>query len=78
MRKLFSYSLHQTTVPVCFKAATVIPEEAQIESAERHSLRDSDVSRDADVGETGPYASEVSHQLQYGSTTVRLHGQPMH
>ena len=32
----------------------------------------SDVSGNAVVGVIGPYASEVCHQLQYGSTPARL------
>ena len=79
---LFNASLHQHTVPVCVKAATIIhnfcPEEAQSDSAVRLPPRGSDVSGDEGVGATGPYVFEVCHKLQYGSTPVRLQGQPMH
>ena len=61
----FNASLRQHTVPVCFKAATIISciEETQSESAERLPSRGSDFSGDEGVGATGPYISEVCHQL---------------
>ena len=38
----------------------------------------SHVSGDEDIRVTEPYISEVCHQLQHGSTAVRLQGKPMH
>ena len=48
-------------------------------SAERLLPRGFDVSGGEGVGATdSPYAREVCHQLQCGSTPVRLQGQPIH
>ena len=54
-------------------------EEDQGKSAERPLPRGSDVSGGECVGATdSPYAREVCHQLQCGSTPVHLQGQPIH
>ena len=53
-------------------------EEDQGKSAERLLPRGFDVSGGEGVGATdSPYAREVCHQLQCGSTPVRLQGQPI-
>ena len=74
---LFSASLHQHTVSLCFKAAMIIhvPKKTKVKALNDYCP----VTGGDSVGATdSPYASEVCHQLQYGSTPVRLQGQLMH